>query len=107
MGLSLIKNCCLYPKDGEDGRPTPVFAPNPNPINFKILLKHQFKNAHVLLVHYPDCTNFEGKKIMVCMGQFKETDNLDPHFRKIGGPIARFIPTQEGMALAIKLAKSL
>jgi hypothetical protein len=69
----------------------------------------------VVLVRYLDCTNFEGKKILV----FKDANQLlkelntglpntlrlDPHFSKsLDSPFARFKPTTEGWAFALKFA---
>jgi hypothetical protein len=59
-------------------------------------------------VKYDDCTNFEGVKIMVFKGQYKNRIWLDPHFAENEkAPIARFKPTSEGWDMAIKLAKAL
>lgn len=53
----------------------------------------QFANAHVLLVRYLDCTNYEGEKLMVFRGQYKPRKRLDPHFTQgPTSPIARFRP---------------
>jgi len=68
----------------------------------------QFKNAYILKVRYLDCTNFEGRKIMVYEGKFdKNVKELDPHFQEKGGPIARFRPDVKNLHRAIKFAKSL
>lgn len=79
--------------------------PNPDPKNFEILEIYAFRNAHVLVVKYPNCTNFEGKKVLVYKGKYKELTERDPHFSKGYSPIARFAPTREGQKLAIKLAE--
>jgi len=62
-------------------------------------------------VQYPNCTNFEGKKILVFKGmtirELATLDELDPHFYEDSKLIARFVPTCEGMSMARSLAYSL
>ncbi len=101
------RNCSVYPRDNYPENSFKLFAPNPNPINWRLVDKYEFKNGSVLIVHYPDCTNFEGKKIMVYSGKYREKEELDPHFQESGGPIARFRPDFDGLKMAINLAKSL
>jgi len=53
----------------------------------------------IVLVHYPSCTNLEGRKIMVYHAQLEDILNakeLDPHFEDENGPIARFKPGGRG-----------
>lgn len=79
----------------------------PDPKNWTLLDKVQFENAHVLRVQYPNCTNFEGIKIMVFVGKFRSRLILDPHFDESkSSPIARFKPTKEGWELALQFAKN-
>lgn len=112
MGMSPFKRSCYSTGGGT--------APNPNPKRWKLLDYEVFPNAVVLLVRYVDCTNFEGKKVIVYHSSSAEkiklliknkkfsTSFLDPHFRKRGlSPIARFAPTIEGVQLALTLAESL
>lgn len=94
---------------------TKVTFPNPNPNNYKIekLILHLDKGYVLVLINYPDCTNFEGNKILV----YKNVDPstiinakfLDPHFcnnDEHPSPIARFIPTDEGWEMALKFINS-
>jgi hypothetical protein len=37
----------------------------PNAKNFKILSATQVEDSLILLVEYPDCKNYEGKKLLV------------------------------------------
>ena len=93
----------------ENGQPKKT-KPNPNPWNFKILKTEQFKNAHVLLIQYPDCTTFEGTKLLVIKGEIKPVDYVDPHFSDKDGdyaPVARFQPTKQGWLWATEFAKKL
>lgn len=80
--------------------------PNPDPYNF-IIKKHKVVNNLLLLkVKYPDCTNYEGNKIMVyecTLDDINSQSSLDPHFSnstKFHSPIARFQPTKEGWKMA-------
>jgi hypothetical protein len=70
--------------------------------------------GHCLLVElqYTDCTNYEGRKIMLytnmTLAQFKERKIVDPHFNEIGiSPVARFEPTRQGWLMGYHLANSL
>jgi len=106
MGLSPFRNCSIYQSN------TPTIAPNPNPVNFKILELHEVGNVVVAMIKYPDCTNFEGVKICVFENttaqQINSRISIDPHFSKgDDSPIARFKPTEKGIKLAFKLAESL
>jgi hypothetical protein len=89
--------------------------PMPDPRRFKILRGFNVVNKDstwaILEVCYPDCTNYEGRKILVYKGittyQIGNPARLDPHFTK--GPItpfARFEPTEEGWEGALTLAKA-
>lgn len=87
--------------------------PNPNPERFTIINWHQNGNFLILLVNYPDCTNYEGNKILLYKGCYMEDligqGSIDPHFsnnpKKIS-PIARFVPTQAGWDMAVKLIET-
>jgi len=85
--------------------------PNPDPSRFLVLRTEECGRFLVALVEYPNCTNYEGKKIMV----FQDTDEavlrtakrLDPHFCDGDhlSPLARFEPTERGWRLAVAFAK--
>jgi hypothetical protein len=90
--------------------------PNPDPHNYKIVKAHEEAPYLVLKINYPDCTNYEGNKILV----FKDVTLvdlinqriIDPHFfedpnHKIASPFARFKPTDEGWEIALRLVKLL
>jgi hypothetical protein len=80
---------------------------NPDPKNYKLLKVEEINNFLIVKIKYPDCTNYEGEKILV----FKNVDlitlinqhNIDPHFSnnsKYHHPIVRFVPTDEGWEMA-------
>lgn len=103
MGISMSRLCSVYPEN------TSVEAPNPDPLNFKILMVKEFISASVALIQYPDCTNFEGLKICVFLNmteeRLRDLHTLDPHFSEDStSPIARFQPTGYGLLLAYTLA---
>ena len=84
--------------------------PNPDPTRWSILDSMQFGNYCVLKIHYPDCTNYEGVKILVfrsTLAAIKAQKAIDPHFgeTKMLYPIARFQPTSEGWEDAVEYAK--
>ncbi|TRZ48934.1 MAG: hypothetical protein D4S01_09490 [Dehalococcoidia bacterium] len=90
------------------GAPTNPEAVAPNPSRFTIQKYVKFHNAYVLRVHYHDCTNYEGIKVMVYDGQYQERNELDPHFNTCStSPLARFKPTHRGWAFALAFAKAL
>jgi hypothetical protein len=89
---------------------------NPNPDPYNWILEHSLQNGDFLLVHirYPDCTNYEGRKMMLYRGctidDLKAQKTIDPHFssnKKYHSPIARFEPTNEGWHIGIMTMKML
>lgn len=93
---------------------TEVINNNPDPKNFTIQKFQEWKGHSIIWINYPECTNYEGNKILV----FDYTLNrdiinwklIDPHFSnstKFKSPIARFEPTQRGWKLANNMCKFL
>ena len=84
--------------------------PNPDPKNFEIERWKEIGNWFIVKIRYPDCTNYEGLKILVY--QFAEIEGfilqgrkqgIDPHFaenKEWLSPFARFEPTEEGWEAA-------
>ena len=104
MGLGpFSKTCSLTPPA------SPVRYPNPNPARFSILRTLQVGRCVVAEVRYPDCTNYEGRKVLVYAdtdaGSVRAWTTLDPHFARHGGPVARFKPTARGWAMAVEVAR--
>jgi hypothetical protein len=68
----------------------------------------QFSKGYVILVRYWDCTNLEGRKILVAKGEYAHPAMLDPHFSESWPElIARFRPDDDGWEAACRLAASL
>lgn len=119
MGLNILRSrCSCKPKrsswrDNWEPRNTAAATNNPDPDNFEILKFERVGQFTIMLVYYPDCTNFEGKKILVyktlALGEPLRAHMLDPHFCDSldhPSPIARFVPTDEGWHFAIHFCKS-
>lgn len=92
---------------------------NPNPARFEFVRIAKVGKFFLTEIIYPDCSNYEGHKILVFDRMFKgkpltkkKIQNmkvLDPHFsnsKEYLAPIARFEPTERGWRMAIKLAKN-
>ena len=86
--------------------------PNPDPKNFKIIKANQNGRFLLILINYPDCTNYEGNKILLyentTIYDLIEQESIDPHFSnnpKKYSPVARFEPTDYGWELAEKLIR--
>jgi hypothetical protein len=84
---------------------------NPNPSNYKIGAYCQYGDFLVVWITYPNCTNFEGNKILVyqniTLQDLRDQKLIDPHFsenKQYHSPIARFLPTAEGLEMASNFA---
>ncbi len=88
-------------------------GPMPNPRDYEILDSYEVElnggspQALVVLIKYPGCTNFEGRKILVYQNcrliDLIRQKEIDPHFtndKTKYWPVARFIPTAEGWEMA-------
>jgi hypothetical protein len=121
MGLMKMSTCdCSTPKVVERvverivEKPIIIgnTLPNPNPNNFVIKELKQIGKNVVLIIQYPDCTNYEGIKVMVYKNISKKKiltmNKIDPHFcENCISPFARFEPTTEGVEAAYELAAKL
>jgi len=110
MGLRIgVKSCSTFPKSCSTFPKSSVPLPAPDPANFTIKRTEEVGDALVVMAQYPDCTNYEGKKIMVfprmTTKELLRLSHLDPHFQLDEGPVARFEPTERGWDLAIACAK--
>ena len=104
MGLHIGFSRSTYDKP-------PPATPNPDPKNFQIKRYVAAGDGLVVEVHYPGCTNYEGRKILVyvgvSVGDLLRQGSIDPHFcdnADYHSPIARFEPTENGWALATHVA---
>ena len=84
---------------------TPVIDPKVIQINDAI----RIGNFTIVDVIYEEYINFDGRKILV----FKDFDylklfdeHLDPHFLEDNNLVARFVPTDEGVKMAIQMCNS-
>jgi len=74
----------------------------PDPSNWVMVRSISMKPFLIVEVLYPDCKNYEGKKIMVfntTLSELRGQLKIDPHFGQENNmiyPIARFQPTEEG-----------
>jgi len=79
---------------------------NPNPLCYRILSVWEYRGWLVVRIKYPNCTNFEGEKILVYRGmtenQLRKKNGIDPHFHEDLLLVARFQPTELGERLAKK-----
>jgi hypothetical protein len=76
-------------------------AAAPNPARFRVLQEERVGRLWVAMLQYPNCSNFEGHKVVVCKGVAPSLrTSLDPHFSENGDIVARFAPTPAGFALA-------
>jgi len=88
---------------------------NPNPENYEIIWSQVFYSYLILIIKYPDCINYEGKKILVfdkniTLEQLEKQGKIDPHFsnnKNFISPIARFEPTQRGLIMAKTLCETI
>ena len=82
---------------------------NPDPSKFNIITWVPVDTYLVVCIEYPNCDNYEGKKVLVyedlTIEQLRRFDTIDPHFsdsKRFKSPIARFVPTTTGMDMAVK-----
>ncbi len=113
MGIRLFSES-KYPEEKYVYKDVPVdpLPGNPNPANYKIIDTLTFGNILIVEIQYPDCKNYEGKKILVYEGitwaELRKQKLIDPHFsnnKKYKSPIARFEPTERGWKMAESFAK--
>lgn len=110
IGSSSRYDACSCPMSVE----APVPQGNPDPANYQIIDTLTIGNFLIVEIRYPDCKNYEGKKILVYEGvpwlQLREQKLLDPHFsanKNFKSPVARFEPTDRGWRMAETFAKAM
>jgi len=88
-------------------------TPDPKPDNYKILSSIVMGKYIIIEIQYLDCTNYEGKKVLVFECRLNDLLNqklIDPHFsenKNFISPIARFEPTKRGIDWAIDFITTL
>ena len=102
----MIRRCSIFDSNKEQ---IPN-APDPDPLNFNIIKIQQVGDNLVVLINYPNCTNYEGNKICLFKSMNIKTvigmDTLDPHFSENdNSPFARFRPTDAGWEKAVLVAQ--
>jgi hypothetical protein len=119
MGISLFSSSSGDNFQYNGDNPKVVYINStPDPSKWELINLEVFDNYFLLKVRYPDCTNYEGVKIMV----YERNDGLnhiqsilrinegalDPHFGvnpDFISPIARFEPTDRGWEMGIRFCK--
>lgn len=117
MGFRLFSKCTDDDRVVRVPRPQAKGDGNPNKYRYTVIRSERVGAGVVAVVHYPDCTNFHGNKILVYEdGEafdaiWKRADGepqgpIDPHFLEEGmSPIARFEPTTRGWEMAQRFAR--
>lgn len=110
MGMNCLNRCLSNPYAASL---QPVNS-DPKPNLFNIQDEFYINGYLVLRVEYPNCTNFEGIKVMVYTG-FKDSKELlnhnkgllDPHFSEgKGSPFMRLKPQSRAAEKALRLLLS-
>lgn len=90
-----------------------ITLPNPKPDNYTLLRSKAVNGYLIIELKYHDCTNYEGRKIMVykcSLDDLLKQKLIDPHFsnnKNYFSPVARFEPTEQGWENALNLTKIL
>ena len=90
-----------------------INLPNPKPDNYSIVRSEVVNKYLIIELKYHDCTNYEGRKIMVykcTLDELMKQKLIDPHFcdnENYFSPIARLEPTEQGWINACALANVL
>lgn len=91
---------------------TPAPQGNPDPSKWEIGYHKAIGKFLVVAIRYPDCNNYEGKKILVyenvTIDELKAQGKIDPHFsedKKYKSPFARFEPTDRGLMMAVSMCE--
>lgn len=107
MGLNL-----MFSRGSTDASAPPQ-PPNPSPFRFEVLVTERIGDAIIALIHYQDCTTFDGNKLCLYASaadfhRARAAKCLDPHILgKNETPFARFEPTPAGLELARLCADAL
>ena len=107
MGLGLFYSSSIH----EDTNKI-IKKGEPDPSKFNILKTTRIGIFLVAKIHYSNCNNYEGNKVLVFKNVYDSDLNklniLDPHFtnkKSVISPIARFTPTKKGYDMAVNFCK--
>ena len=83
-----------------------VTSPNPNKFKFTVIRLQVIEGLTLVWANYPDCSNYNGNKIILTEGWNVGDEELDPHFLEFQPytVLARFIPTELGWELGKEAA---
>jgi len=103
MGMSIG-----FSRSSFDRSPPAAQGPgNPDPRKYTIDRMEMVGGFLIMAITYPDCVNYEGKKILLFRGvtidELLSQGRIDPHFSDnpcLHSPVARFEPTEEGWDMA-------
>lgn len=111
MGVISFGSSAKYPPTSK--QVIEVVQGNPRPDNYQIIDTLTIGNYVIAEIRYPDCDNYEGRKILVYEGidgrGLREQKLIDPHFsddKPYRSPIARFEPTKRGWLMALAFVKT-
>ncbi len=114
FGSSSDARYCRASCDAVPSTAPPVPSGNPDPAKFEVIDTLGIGDYLIVEIRYPDCKNYEGRKIMVYKGtdweSLKKQKLIDPHFSdhpKFRSPIARFEPTDSGWRMAEIFVKAM
>lgn len=114
MGLSPRISSSSLSDDGSWKGQKAIKNGNPDPSNWRLVKHFEFGRFLVVHLNYPDCTNYEGNKILVfsdlTLTELVNQKLVDPHFfpnGKYRSPVARFEPTERGWKMAQHFVKAL
>jgi hypothetical protein len=87
---------------------------NPDPTKWSIIKSKNIGEFLIVLINYPNCTNYEGNKILiydnsVTIEDLYKQKLIDPHFsnnKEYYSPICRFRPDKTGWKMAVSFCEN-
>ena len=109
MGLNFLGSSSNYDVDTGSKQVGNTFSTT----KFRIIKSEQLGDNLLVMVQYPDCTNYEGNKILFyedcTIERLLSQGSIDPHFStgcEHKSPVARFAPIDVWWSRAIKILKN-
>jgi hypothetical protein len=112
MGLKIgFSSCSCDNHDCGGTTKTKIIDRNPDPSLFTIKSLHFINGYTIAVVVYPNCINFEGKKVLAFEGdlinRLTASKKIDPHFFDSRlSPVARFSPNIKGLQALSRMLDS-